>query len=60
MKDKVKITFVDGEDRQLLLKPNGDELCSIDRDQDSFSAAVKVIRSLGIGTVWDDGSEIEL
>lgn len=48
MKDKVKITFVDGEDRQLLLKPNGDELCSIDRDEDSFSAAVKVIRSLGL------------
>jgi len=44
----VKITFVDGEDRQLLLKPNGDELCSIDRDEDSFSAAVKVIRSLGL------------
>ena len=52
---KINVTITDGEDSNDILKPNGDVLLTIYRDDDSFSTAVKIFEALGFGVIDADG-----
>ena len=54
MKKEIVLEVVDGEDKMDILKPNGEILCTIMRDEDAFTGAMKVIQAIGFKSVWNN------
>jgi len=58
--EKIALVIADGEDSNDILTPAGKVLYTVHRDGDPFNTAVNVLKALGFGVVWDDGSDVEL
>ena len=60
MSEKITLRITtETEDGNDIMAPDGTLVCSIGRDEDSFTAAIRVFQSLGFNVVAaEDGSDL--